>query len=76
MASKLRFWALTPLVHRVAALLPPTFTSTTIILGQIPPTGTVRHGFSLAVCLGVGFKLLVYDSRGQLSAGTASLDTV
>ena len=75
LATKLWLWTLAPLVHRVAALFPPTFTGSTIFLCQVEPTRTIRHWLALAVCLGVGFELLLDDSRGQLRAGASSMDT-
>ena len=55
-------------MHRVAALFAPTFAGSTVLLGQVKPTLTIRHWLTLAVCLGVGFELLLDDSRGQLTA--------
>ena len=62
-------------MHRVAALFPSTFAGSTVLLGQVEPTLTIRDWLALAVCLGVGFKLLLDDSRGQLTARASSMDT-
>ena len=61
-------------MHRVAALLPPFLTGSTIFLGQVEPTRAVCHRPALLVCLGVGFELLFHDGIGELGAGAASMD--